>query len=122
MKQKFYLGFAIAATISILTTPILAQANTRIRDLQQPKGITISGKVISVVGNNFTLSDGTAEVIVDAGPHWWKQLNVSRGEQLTVIGKMDEGEFDAFSVTKSNGTVINIRPSEGPPPWAGKQR
>ncbi len=32
MKQKFYLGFAIAATISVLTTPILAQANTRIRE------------------------------------------------------------------------------------------
>lgn len=30
-----------------------------------------------------------------------------------------KGELDAFSITRTDGSVIDIRPGEGPPPWAG---
>ncbi|WP_414529016.1 NirD/YgiW/YdeI family stress tolerance protein [Nodularia chucula] len=117
-RKKLNLGLAIATTISITLSPVLVQAQTKIRDLQQSRGITLSGKVISVVGNDFTLSDGTGQIIVDAGPRWWKEINVLPGEELTVVGEFDEGEFDAFTITRANGNVINIRPAAGPPPWS----
>jgi hypothetical protein len=43
------------------------------------------------------------------------------GEYLTVVGEYDEGEFDAFSITRPNGQVMQIRPQFGPPPWAVKK-
>jgi uncharacterized protein YdeI (BOF family) len=125
MKQKIYLGLAIATGFSLLTTSNLVLAQTRIRNLQQSQGVTITGRVVGfgeADENEWILDDGSGRLIVDAGPRWWRQINVSLGDNLTVVGEMDNGEFDAFSVTKSNGTVINIRSSEGPPPWAGNRR
>ena len=97
---------------------------TRISDLKQSNGIVISGRVVSVVGNDFTLDDGSGQIIVDAGPRWYREINLTQGEQVTITGKLSEksGEFDAFSIQRGNGSVIQIRPSEGPPPWAGGAR
>lgn len=118
MNKHFFIGLTMAASISAAAVPALAQ--TRIGDLQQrPAGTTISGRVSSVVGNNFMIEDGSGEIIVDAGPRWWQQINVSPGEQVTVVGELGSGEFDAYSITRANGSVIQIRPAEGPPPWAG---
>jgi hypothetical protein len=37
-----------------------------------------------------------------------------------VTGEVDrDGEFDAYQITRANGAVIEIRPADGPPPWAG---
>lgn len=123
MRQAILLGLTLAtATI----TPITALSNnaiaqTRIRDLQQTgPGITVSGRVAQIVGNDFLLDDGTGQIIVDAGPRWWQPINLTLGERVTVRGEMERsGEFDAFSITRANGSVITIRPAEGPPPWAG---
>jgi hypothetical protein len=123
MKKKIYLGGAIAALTSILATPTLIQAQTSIADLQRSPGVTISGKVVGLGEadeNEWVLDDGTATVVVDAGPRRWREIKVSPGDRLTVVGEMDGGEFDAFSLTKADGTVVKIRPAEGPPPWAGK--
>jgi uncharacterized protein YdeI (BOF family) len=107
----------------------LAQASsqsptTRISDLRRTNSIAISGRVVSVVGNDFTLNDDSGQIIVDAGPRWYREVNLSQGEQVTVTGKLSEksGEFDAFSIQRANGSVIEIRPVEGPPPWAGGSR
>ncbi|MGF1568670.1 MAG: DNA-binding protein [Nodosilinea sp.] len=87
--------------------------------MQQPDGITIAGTVGSVVGNDFTLRDDTGEVVVDAGPRWYQEITVTPGEQLTVVGEYDNGEFDAYRITRANGEVIVIRSGPGRPPWAG---
>ncbi|MEG4504723.1 NirD/YgiW/YdeI family stress tolerance protein [Microcoleus sp. F6_B4] len=121
MKQKAFFGLATITALSVLINPVSVQAQSRIGDLRSSKGTTISGKVVSVVGNDFILDDGTGQVIVDAGPRWWRQVNVTKNERLTVTGEMDEGEFDAFSIKRTDGTVINIRSPQGPPPWAGKR-
>jgi hypothetical protein len=68
MNVKLILFPILQATLLVFTLPAVAQ--TQIGDLQQNRGITISGQVGSVVGNDFTLSDGTGEIIVDAGPRW----------------------------------------------------
>ncbi|PSN10530.1 DNA-binding protein [filamentous cyanobacterium CCT1] len=98
--------------------PALAQT-VPIQSLRQQNGITISGTVGSVVGNNFTLGDGTGEIIVDAGPRWYQAITVTPGEQLTVVGEYDNDEFDAYSITRASGEVITIRDGSGRPPWAG---
>jgi uncharacterized protein YdeI (BOF family) len=97
MKLNLYLSLVLSLiSIPLLSTTTLA--NTRIEDLENSEGITISGEIKSVVGNDFTLNDGTGEVIVDAGPRWWHQLDFNTGESVTIVGEMDEDEFDAFSI------------------------
>jgi uncharacterized protein YdeI (BOF family) len=118
MKSNWHSSL-ILSLISIPFVSITAMANTQIEDLENRRGITIIGEIQSVVGNDFVLNDGTGEVIVDAGPRWWHQLDLTTGESVTVVGEMDEGEFDAFSITRENGEVIDIRTTQGPPPWAG---
>jgi len=116
-----------SATIQVRQTPVQAQnaepstaATITIRELQQQgPGLTIAGEITSVVGNEFILSDGTGQIIVDAGPTWYHQLNLQEGEQVTVVGDYDDDEFDAFTITRGNGEVLTIREPQGPPPWAG---
>lgn len=97
------------------------QTQTQIGDLKRTDGIAISGRVESIVGNDFILEDGTGQIIVDAGPRWWQEINLTQGEEVTVTGKLSDRsrEFDAFSIRRANGQVIDIRSGDGPPPWAG---
>ncbi|HIK33022.1 MAG TPA: DNA-binding protein [Oscillatoriales cyanobacterium M4454_W2019_049] len=106
------------ATGLVFTWPVLAQT-VPIESLRQRQGITITGTVGSVVGNSFTLSDGTGEIIVDAGPRWYQQIDVVEGERLVVVGEFDNGEFDAYNLTRANGEVIVVRNGPGRPLWAG---
>ncbi|MEN9215596.1 MAG: hypothetical protein Q6J44_08175 [Gloeomargarita sp. DG02_4_bins_56] len=115
-------GFALAATVvwAGIVRPVPAQIP--IREVRRHQGITISGVIRSVVGNELILDDGTGQIIVDAGPRWYHQLNFTPGERVTVVGKYDDDDFDAFTITRSNGEVIQIRQPGGPPPWAGGRR
>lgn len=115
MKAVIFIAFLSIATAS----NSLVNAQTPIRELQQNTGISISGEVKSIVGNEFILDDGTGQIIVDAGPRWYHQINVSSGEKITVVGEYDDDDFDAYTITRSNGEVIQIRQPGSPPPWAG---
>ncbi len=123
MNKRVMFGLTLAAisAITIGTLPTLAQAQTRINDLQQrSNGTTVSGKVTQIVGNDFIIDDGTGQLVVDAGSRWWREINLKSGEQVTVRGELGRGgELDAFSITRADGSVIDIRPPQGPPPWAG---
>lgn len=123
--QRLLIYLTLAA-IFIPSFPVMveAQTGTRIDELQQrTKGTTISVKVVSVVGIDFTLNDGTGEIIVDAGPHCWREIDIKPGEEVTATGEISKknGEFDAFSINR-NGSVIEIRPADGSPPWAGNPK
>lgn len=113
----------VLALFSLMTVTgiSVAQAQIQIRDLQRQPGTSIAGEIRSVVGNQFILADGTGQIIVDAGPRWYQQLDLSAGERVTVNGEYDDNaeEFEAYSITRNNGVVIQIRPPAGPPPWAG---
>jgi hypothetical protein len=104
----------------MLINPVSAQIP--IRELQRTSGLTISGEIRSVVGNEFILDDGTGQVIVDAGPRWYHQLDFREGDRVTVVGKYKGYDLDAFKITRENGEVLQIRDSEGPPPWSGGRR
>jgi hypothetical protein len=125
MKQRVFTALTLTASMLTLTIPSFVQAQTtRIDQLQQRSpGITVAGEVTSVVGNDFVLNDGTGEIIVDAGPTWWHEIGLEAGEQVTVTGELSKksSELDAFSITSANGSRIDIRSPEGPPPWARGQ-
>lgn len=122
-KKVFSLS-AVTTLLLVAATSAFAQAITRIRDLPALKTpTTISGRVVGfgeADENEWILNDGSGQVKVEAGPRRWRNINLSEGETITVLGEMDDGEFDAFSITRSNGSIINIRSPKGPPPWADK--
>lgn len=110
----------LVSTATMLEVSIAqAQVSVSIRDLQGNPGISISGEIRGVVGNEFILDDGTGQIIVDSGPRWYHQLSLAPGERVTVVGEYDNGDFDAYRITRNNGEVIQIRQGGGPPPWAG---
>lgn len=110
---------ALLTTLSLGLSVTTVFAQTAIRDLRRVSDLTINGEIRSIVGNEFILDDGTGQIIVDAGPRWYHQLNLRQGERVTIVGEYDDYDFDAFSITRSNGEVIRIRQAGGPPPWAG---
>ncbi|AFY81218.1 OB-fold nucleic acid binding domain-containing protein [Oscillatoria acuminata] len=111
----------LTATMLVMgINPVSAQIP--IRELQRTSGLTIAGEIRSVVGNEFILDDGTGQIIVDAGPRWYHQLDFREGERVAVMGKYEGYDFDAFTITRENGEVLRIRESEGPPPWSGGRR
>lgn len=120
MNPQKTVSLLISMTLSTLIGSSIGIAQVPIRDLQDRQGTTVSGEVKSIVGNQFILEDSTGQIIVDAGPRWWQSINLSPGERVTVTGEMGRDELDAFSITRSNGTVIEIRPPQGKPPWAGQ--
>jgi hypothetical protein len=113
---------AWAVALALAPSALFAASPITIKQLTTAGGVSISGTVKSVVGNDFVLEDGTGEVIIDAGPRWYRPLNFSPGERLTVTGEYDDGEFDAFTIRRENGTLIEVRPASGPPPWEGGRR
>ena len=111
MKCSIIIALAISA-ISAITTPALAQNITSIEDLEQEETVTISGEVTEIVDddddNEWVVTDETGSVVVDAGALWEETIDVSVGDRLTVIGELDEDEFDAFTVILDDGTEIDI--------------
>ncbi len=111
MKANIVLALAISV-ISAITTPVLAEDTTNIEDLRQEETVTISGEVTEIMGddddNKWVVTDYTGSVAVDAGALWQEAIDVSVGDLLTVVGELDEDEFDAFSVILADGTEIEI--------------
>lgn len=104
-------------------TPAVATvAQISIEDLQRQRGLVIQGTIVSVVGNEFVLDDGTGQVIVDTAPRWYRQYDFRAGERVTVVGEYDDYDFDAFEIRRETGEVLTIRSGPGRPPWAGGPR
>ena len=119
LARKSLLALAAAAGIGAAATAALAQ--TPIRDVLSPAGISIAGTVTDVFGNKFVLEDASGKVLVENGPEWHRKLDIQPGEKLTVNGRPEGGSFEAFAITRADGTRIEIRPAGGPPPWAGRK-
>jgi uncharacterized protein YdeI (BOF family) len=95
------------------------QSQAQISSDQSPckKPIAITGWVRSIVGSNFTLNDGSGQVTVSAGSRLWQEVNLQRGEKVSVTGCFGRSsEFIAFSIRRDKGPVIEIRSSEGSSP------
>ena len=67
----------------------------------------ISGEVVNLFANEFILASNGQQILVEAGEDG-TFLNLTVGEQVTVIGEADDEDFDAFSITRANGEVLRF--------------
>ncbi|NEP72233.1 MAG: hypothetical protein F6K25_07190 [Okeania sp. SIO2G4] len=84
-----------------------------------PQGNPIFGTVVGIVDNDeFLLQDGNGtQILVDADLPDNQFLNLVPGEQVNVVGIFDNDNFDAFSITRPDGSVIfSNTPTLEPPP------
>jgi len=76
--------------------------------IAQAQGATFSGRVYRVWEDGFQLNNGDRSITVDSydicGDNTARYIKV--GEQVTVTGEFEGGEFDAFSITKANGESV----------------
>ncbi|MGH1396268.1 MAG: hypothetical protein ACRAVC_19885 [Trichormus sp.] len=74
----------------------------------QNQGNSFSGRVQRVWEDGFRLNTNGRSITVDTydicGDNTTK--HISAGDQVTVTGEFDGGEFDASSVTKASGTSV----------------
>lgn len=120
MTQRNMLASAILAIG--LTTAAIAYAQTPIGQLNTAQGVTVSGTVADIFGNKFVIEDASGRMLVENGPEWFRKIEVTRGEKITVIGRPDGGTFEAFTIVRADGTRIEVRPARGPAPWASGQK
>ncbi|MDJ0634790.1 MAG: DUF5666 domain-containing protein [Xenococcaceae cyanobacterium MO_188.B29] len=80
---------------------------------------TISGTVVSVFDDEFILQDETGTILVDAYDFLEDNANLDLavGQELTVVGDLDDDDFDARSITSpeinnSDVTLINFTSEE----------
>lgn len=99
-----------------------ARGDTPIGELEGGAGRRIKGEVTQVFGNAFVLAAGSGRVLVETASEWFQRHRVTVGWTLVVTGATDDGAFDAFTLTRADGSVSTIRPAAGPPPWAGRDR
>jgi uncharacterized protein YdeI (BOF family) len=87
---------------------------TKISELQNYSDSYIKGEVIKILDEDkFRFQDSSGKIKVYTG---WKNTNVvTKGEKITVRGKLDPGiakEFYATEITKENGDIVKLRSDE----------
>lgn len=69
---------------------------------------TLTGTVERVWDDGFQLNSAGRQVLVDSydlcGDNTHRHLNT--GEQVTVSGEFEDGEFDAFTITRNDGGQV----------------
>ncbi len=127
MRKTFLMVYVVVFLFAGVATALAAamtisEANNAPHDTEA----TITGLVGALGNNEFTLTDDTGTIKFECGPSWYKQVDLVAGEKVTVTGEIDKGktgasaaELDAFSVTKSDGSKVEIGAGGGKPPWAG---
>jgi hypothetical protein len=91
-------SFAFVSLILLNTGSVIAQGQRS----------SISGSVEQVWEDGFRLKTSERSVTVDS----WEPCgdntaqNLKAGDEITMTGEFSGGEFDAFSITKADGTKV----------------
>lgn len=92
------IGTIVLGVVAVTVFPSVVQANNG----------SFSGTIQRVWEDGFRLQSENRGITVDSwdvcGDHTTRHL--SAGEQVTVVGEFEMGEFDAFSITKADGVAV----------------
>ena len=104
-KAQVIMGIAIA-TLATAAIPVFAQSQTDTR----PRSFSteLSGRVIGVGNDEFLLQTLEGQILVDAEDRQLRRADLIEGEEITVTGYYDEGEFEAYTIIRPNGNVIQV--------------
>ncbi|ULB44437.1 hypothetical protein H4N54_18640 [Limnospira fusiformis KN01] len=83
-----------------------------------PEFLTLSGTVISQTEpDSFFFQSDIGPILVDAIPQGEGMVSVIPGEILTIVGNFDDYDFDAYSLTRLDGSaVVPLQPMMAFPP------
>ncbi|MHC0061361.1 hypothetical protein ACWATR_00320 [Nostoc sp. UIC 10890] len=84
------------------------KAPNQIENLPNARVTSISGQVTKLLDDEFILNDGKGQIIIEAESQLGQPINLSVGEQVTVVGNYDDNEFKALSITRANGETLQI--------------
>lgn len=88
--------------------------------------LTLSGQVISVDTTGLTLqADDGQTLSIDLGPEWfWSNQDVTldAGERVVVQVFEEDGEIKVSQISLEDGTLLQLRDTDGRPLWAGRGR
>jgi len=86
--------------------------------------VELTGEVVALVDNGFTLSTDDGEMTVHLGPSWyWESVGIGleAGDQVTVSGFYEDDEFEVGAIENTtDGTSVTLRDETGRPLWAGR--
>lgn len=102
--SKILLGVAVATGLGI-AIPAIAQTQTNTTRMGSQE---ISGQIVGIRGDEFLLQTSSGQVLVEAEDRPLRRANLAKGESITVTGVYDEEEFEAYTITRPNGDVIQV--------------
>lgn len=88
--------------------------------------ITIRGKVTPIGANSFILRDPTGSAQLQTCPLWYKEINLTPGEEVTVTGEVLKEDTPAkgalytlavYKIERNHLPDIVLRTRPGKPPW-----
>lgn len=87
---------------------LCAIAITGLSSAVQARNNSVSGTIERVWEDGFRLNTGERSVRVDSWDVYGDNTasNLSKGDRITVNGEFDGGEFDAFSINKSDDVKV----------------
>jgi hypothetical protein len=93
----------------MLLTPVA------IGKLQTSDVVAVRGSVAEIYGNKFILQDDTGRILVELGPRGEDGNVVTKGEQVSVQGRLDRGFITAQVVSHADGRNQGFGPPPPPP-------
>ncbi|MDY6902124.1 MAG: hypothetical protein SWZ49_29235 [Cyanobacteriota bacterium] len=90
------------------STLFCAIVATGLTPMVQARESSFSGTVERVWEDGFRLNTGERSVRIDSWDVYGDNTprNLSKGDRITVNGEFEGGEFDAFSITKSDDVKV----------------
>ncbi|MEY4984186.1 MAG: hypothetical protein RIR62_2452 [Pseudomonadota bacterium] len=99
-----------ALAVVLLSGSVAFAAPVPIGKAPRGQPVTVSGKVMRITdADAFRLKDASGVVTVYVGPN---DLPVQVGEEVTVLGALDEGcapEFVARALRRADGSEVSFR-------------
>ncbi|BAU11657.1 hypothetical protein LEP3755_21590 [Leptolyngbya sp. NIES-3755] len=114
MKLRFVLPVIMIVPM-LFPASVLASNHQRLeqtkvlarQDLSRPQFTMLTGRVNRVDGNRIFLDRAQGQMIINAK----ETVNLASNEPITVTGNVipSSNELNAFSITRSDGSVIEFR-------------